>query len=213
MNLYLIRHGESEGNVSGKIQGCEDYPLSDLGQQQVSLVANYFKDIQLDYLYSSDLTRAYHTAKAIGAIKNRTIHKWEKVREVYLGPFQGLTRSEIYASFPQTKEKSILTSGVQGTETVQELTGRCQHIVEQMLLAHQEDHVGIVSHGGFISIFLMYLLIGEKWHTFHRPFQIDNTGITHIEWSKRNSKPLIHYTNKTTHLESLVDRQMKKELL
>ncbi|KHF41309.1 histidine phosphatase family protein [Halalkalibacter okhensis] len=213
MNLYLIRHGESEGNVSGLIQGCKDFPLSDLGEQQVELVADYFKDVQLDYLYSSDLTRAYHTAKAIGALQNRTVHKWEKVREVYLGPLQGLTRTEIYETFPVVNETSILTSGIPGTETVQELTERCQHVIDQMLLAHQGDHVGIVSHGGFISIFLMYLLTGEKWYTFHRPFQINNTGITHIEWSKRSNKPLIHYTNKTAHLESLVNQHSKKGLL
>ncbi|MDT8860955.1 histidine phosphatase family protein [Alkalihalobacillus sp. MEB130] len=213
MNLYLIRHGESEGNVSGKIQGWEDYPLSELGQEQMSLVANYFKDIRLDYLYSSDLMRAYETAKAIGSVTKRTVHKWEKVREVHLGPLQGLTRPQIYERYPVTKEASILTSGVEGTETVEQLSARCKHVIDQMLLAHKDDHVGIVSHGGFISIFLMYIMIGEKWHTFHRPFQINNTSITHIEWSPKTNKPIIHYTNKTTHLESVVNGFTQKGLL
>ncbi|GAE26362.1 phosphoglycerate mutase [Halalkalibacter wakoensis JCM 9140] len=213
MNLYLIRHGESEGNVSGKIQGWDDYPLSELGREQVGLVAQSLHDLPIHYIYSSDLTRAYDTAKAIGRVKNCTVHKWDKVREVYLGPLQGLTRSEIYEQYPEAKEKSIITSGVAGTETNDELTKRCEHVVNQMLLAHRNDHVAIVSHGGFISVFLMYLLTGSQWHSFHRPFQIHNTGITHIEWSKDDSKPIIHYTNNTSHLSPIQEQKSQKGLL
>ncbi len=182
MNVYLIRHGESLGNLEGKIQGWMDFSLSELGLLQVQAVANHLKDIRLDYLYSSDLTRAYETAQAIGKVKELTVHAWDQVREVNLGPFQGLSRAEIYQRFPVTEESSILTSGVEGTETIEQLTARCQHVIQQLQLAHKHDHVGIVSHGGFISILLMYVLTGEKWFTFHRPFQIGNTSITHIEW-------------------------------
>lgn len=212
MNLYLIRHGESQGNLEGKIQGWMDFPLSDLGKKQIHSVATYSKDIHLDYLYSSDLKRAYDTAQAIGHAKNLTVHTWDKIREVQLGPLQGLTRAEIYERYPVTKEKSILTSGVEGTETVERLTARCQHVIEQLLHAHKKDHVAIVSHGGFISILLMYILTGEQWSTFHRPFQIGNTSFTHIEWTEGN-KPLIHYMNRTQHLESMNDISPKMGLL
>ncbi|MFC0471187.1 histidine phosphatase family protein [Halalkalibacter kiskunsagensis] len=207
MNLYLIRHGESLGNLNGEIQGCKDYPLSELGKRQVESVARYLKNIELNYLYSSDLTRAYDTAKVIGQAKGLTVHKWEKVREVHLGPLQGLSRNEIYEQFPATLKRSILTSGINGTETTDALTKRCQYVIDQLQLAHENDDVGIVSHGGFISILLMYLLTGDQWPTLHRPFQIQNTSITHIEWSKNSNKPLIHYTNRTQHLESLMDDQ------
>jgi uncharacterized phosphatase len=213
MNLYLIRHGESVGNLTGKIQGCKDYPLSELGKQQVGSVAHYLKSSQLNYLYSSDLTRAYDTAAIIGKSKGLTVHKWDKVREVNLGPLQGLSRAEIYEKYPITVERSILTSGIKGTETINDLTKRCQYVIDQLQLAHENDHVGIVSHGGFISIFLMYLLTGEQWHTYHRPFQIRNTSITHIEWPKRSKKPLIHYTNWTEHLELLLDNKSQKGAL
>lgn len=179
-----------------------DFPLSELGRKQVEAVARHFKDIRLDYLYSSDLARAFETAQAIGQAKDLTVHPWDKVREVHLGPFQGLSREAIYEQFPMTKEKTILTSGVEGTETVEQLTARCHHVILQLQLAHKNDHVAIVTHGGFISIFLMYMLTGDKWSTYHRPFQIGNTSITHIEWISEN-KPLIHYTNQTEHLEPL----------
>lgn len=213
MNLYLIRHGESTGNLAGIIQGCDNFPLSDLGRSQAEFLANSFKDMQLDYIYSSDLTRASDTAKALAKKKNLSVHEWEKVREVHLGPLQGLTRSEIYERFPETIENSILTSGVKGTETVAELSERCQYVMDQLQRAHKNDHVAIVSHGGFLSILLMYLLTGDQWHLLHRPFQIGNTSISHIEWPKNRRKPLIHYINRTGHLDVLTDQSANMGLL
>ncbi|MEC2072389.1 histidine phosphatase family protein [Alkalihalophilus marmarensis] len=209
MNLYLIRHGESEGNRLGKIQGWSDFPLSEIGKKQALKLGNFFQGIQLDYLYSSDLTRAHDTALAIGSEKDLTVHKWEKVREVNLGPFQGLSRDEIYEQFPEVRETSILTSGIAGTESVHELTERCKYVVDQLKRAHKNDHVAIVSHGGFISIFLMYLMIGDNWGEFHRPFQIGNTSISHIELS-RSGKPLFHYINRDHHLsmEGMASKKM-----
>ncbi|MFC0557493.1 histidine phosphatase family protein [Halalkalibacter alkalisediminis] len=213
MNLYLIRHGESTGNLAGKIQGWENFPLSDLGRRQADLLANYLKEIQLDYIYSSDLVRASDTAKTIAKKKSQSVNEWDKVREVHLGPLQGLSRSEIYERFPETIENSILTSGVVGTETIEELTARCQYVIEQLQRAHKNDHVAIVSHGGFISILLMYLLTGEQWHMLHRPFQIGNTSISHIEWPKNRTKPLIHYINRTGHLDVLTEESANMGLL
>ncbi len=65
MKLYFIRHGESEGNKQGKIQGTMDFPLSDLGERQADAVAEFTKSLSIDQIYTSDLTRALHTAQAI----------------------------------------------------------------------------------------------------------------------------------------------------
>ncbi|MET3505331.1 histidine phosphatase family protein [Halalkalibacter oceani] len=212
MNVFFIRHGESMGNRQGKIQGWMDFELSELGIKQAQLLAAYSENLALDYLYSSDLTRAYDTAKAIAARNHLDVRKWTKVREVHLGPLQGLSRPDIYERFPETKERSILTSGLEGTESVEQLTKRCRFVVEQLLLAHQNDNIAIVSHGGFISILLTYLLAGEQWPSLHRAFQIGNTSITHVEWTKEQ-KPVIHYTNQTIHLSSLLEPSNKIGLL
>lgn len=199
MNLYLVRHGESMGNCTGKIQGWMDYPLSELGKKQIRLLANHFERSPLTHLYSSDLSRAFETAEAIGEANGLAAMKWDQIREVNLGPFQGLSRNEIYEKFPATKENSILTSGVEGTETVDELTTRCRNVIEFLHQSHENDHVALVSHCGFISIFIMYILLGEEWAAAHRPFQIGNTSISHVEWTK-DKKPLIHFINQTAHL-------------
>ncbi|WP_209124189.1 histidine phosphatase family protein [Alkalihalobacillus sp. BA299] len=206
MKLYFIRHGESEGNKLGIIQGWKDFSLSNEGKQQARYLSDYFQHKQLDYIYSSDLIRAYETANEIAKVKNITPHKWDKLREINLGPLEGKTREDIYTQYPQAKERTLLTSGIMGTETVEEITARCHYILEQMRTAHEGKHVALVAHGGLISIALMFILFGDDWHLHHRPFQIDNTSVTFIEW-KNDRKPIIHYINKTTHLE-LQDQEL-----
>ncbi|WNF36762.1 histidine phosphatase family protein [Bacillaceae bacterium IKA-2] len=200
MILYLIRHGQSVANEKGIIQGRKDFPLSDLGQNQVKLLGEYFASESIDYLYASDLTRALDTANAIGDRLPLNTIKWDKIREIGLGPLEGKTKNEIYLQYPQLNDSnSILTTGLAGTELVPEITERCKYVLDQLLSGHKRHRVALVSHGGFISIFLMYLMVAEKWNDFHRPFVINNTGISKIEFSE-NKKPVFRYINNTTHL-------------
>ncbi|WP_078551561.1 histidine phosphatase family protein [Bacillus alkalicellulosilyticus] len=201
MRLYLVRHGESLGNVQGIIQGQADFPLSPLGQIQVQQLGKHFQSIPFDYIYSSDLTRAQETAQAIASNREKTIHPWEKVREIFLGPLQGKTQQEIFTEYPELEDRALLTSGIAGTETVEDITSRCAYVWDQMTKAHQDNDVVIVSHGGFISIFIMYLMLGNDWHLHHRPFHIGNTGITLIE-AKAGRKPVFHYINDTSHIRT-----------
>lgn len=201
MNLFLIRHGQSIANESGIIQGTKDFPLSPLGEKQVKHLGEFLSSQLFDYIYSSDLSRAHQTAEAISAYHPLEVIKWEKIREINLGPLEGKTRQEIYLQFPELKDrtKSILTTGIPGTETVEDLTVRCRYVLQQLHIAHKNKNVALVSHGGFISIFLMYLMFGDDWYTNHRPFVIGNTGITKIEFLE-NDKPIFHYINNDAHL-------------
>ncbi|OLO25597.1 histidine phosphatase family protein [Alkalihalophilus pseudofirmus] len=211
MYLYFIRHGESEGNKLGIIQGWQDFSLSGVGKKQAEQLAHFLESKPLDFIYCSDLTRAYETASVVAERQQLTAHKWEKLREINLGPLEGKTRKEIDDQYPEVKEHSLLTSGVVGTESVSEITSRCKYLLDQMSHAHDGKHVALVAHGGLISIMLMYILLGDEWHLYHRPFQIDNTSITLVEF-KSDRKPSIHYINRTTHLE-LEELQQNDSLL
>lgn len=202
LKLYLIRHGQSTANDQGIIQGCKDFPLSELGKEQAKLVGEFFINQKFDAIYSSDLTRAYDTASEVSKHQNVPIEKWEKLREVNLGPLEGKTRREMEREFPQVKDSSsILTTGLEGTETIVQITERCHDVCQHVLQMHKHlDHeVALVSHGGFISIFLMYLMFGEEWNEAHRPFVVGNTGVTKVEFN-REGKPVFHYINRDTHL-------------
>ncbi len=212
MNLYLIRHGQSVANDGGIIQGHKEFPLSEAGQKQASLLGEFLASQSFDYIYSSHLMRAQKTAAAISAHQPLDVIKWEEICEIGLGPLEGKTRQEIYLQFPELKDesKSILTTGIAGTETVKEITDRCHSVLEQLLSGHKRHNVILVSHGGFISIFLMYLMYGDEWHKAHRPFVISNTGVSKIEFLD-NGKPVFHYINSDAHL-LLANMQRESEL-
>lgn len=200
MILYLIRHGQSVANESGIIQGRKQFPLSDLGQKQAKLLGEFFATKSIDYIYSSDLVRAFETAQAISEHQPVDVTKWEQIREIGLGPFEGKTKNEIHLQFPEVKEMpSILTTGLEGTETVEEITVRCKYVLGQLLAAHKRHKVALVSHGGFISIFLMYLMFGDNWNDSHRPFVVGNTGVSKIEFIE-GDRPIFHYINNDAHL-------------
>ncbi|SDH42708.1 uncharacterized phosphatase [Alteribacillus persepolensis] len=198
MDIYLIRHGESEGNLAKKLQGCQDFELSSAGKQQAARLGEHFSTTALDYIYSSDLTRAYETAKAIEKHQSLQVMTASTLREIYLGPLQGKTREQIYKEYPEVKNKSLLQSGIEGTETDEQITDRCRSIYDMLKKVKQGEKAALVSHGGLLSIFLMYLLAGDAWHTLHRPFRIDNTGVTKLSWE--NEKLSIHYINQYHHL-------------
>lgn len=200
--IYFVRHGQSIANKQGIIQGHAEFPLSELGEQQVKLVGNWFSDMRLTTILTSDLQRARYTAQAIekGQNGNDVVFQAEPlVREVGLGPLEGKTRAQMAELFPEMKSEALLTSGIKGTETVDQITRRCEQLTEQ-LTAASSGNIAVVSHGGFISIYLMYLIAGAVWDQANRPFVIGNTGITKVVFT--NGTPKIHYTNKQQHLET-----------
>lgn len=201
MNLYLIRHGESEGNLLGRIQGHANYVLTVQGRKQAEFLGSYLKGLDINYLYSSDLLRAFATAEIASSSLQIAPMPWEKIREVNLGPLQNKTRAQIYQTYPQVLETSILTSGIEGTESIDELSLRCNDVVTELRNKHMNENVALVSHGGFISVFLMYLFLGDDWSKYDRPFQINNTSVSRVEWKDHRQSPLIHYTNQTIHLD------------
>ena len=94
--LYILRHGETEWNKQNRTQGCSnDLSLSHYGINQVKEVANRFKNILVDTLYSSDLKSAYETADEISKIVNQPVNKTLSLGEMNFGCWKGLPSQEI----------------------------------------------------------------------------------------------------------------------
>ena len=92
MRLILIRHGETEWNVSGRYQGQTDIPLSDRGRAQAEALGRRFASIPVDAVYSSPLQRAYDTAAAIARVKGLPIQKADGLKELDFGEWDGNTK-------------------------------------------------------------------------------------------------------------------------
>ena len=99
VSVCFVRHGETDANITDRLQGQSDFPLNELGKAQAELVAERLKGEAFDVILSSDLSRALYTAEKIAA--GRPIICMEALREWHFGKWQGLTRDEIISRYPE----------------------------------------------------------------------------------------------------------------
>ncbi|HNR00235.1 MAG TPA: histidine phosphatase family protein, partial [Trueperaceae bacterium] len=92
VELWLIRHGETEWNRQGRIQGHSDNPLNDLGRAQARALGGRLAVVRFDRIYSSDLGRAIETARLV--FPDRAIETDVRLREVSAGVLEGKVSSE-----------------------------------------------------------------------------------------------------------------------
>jgi 2,3-bisphosphoglycerate-dependent phosphoglycerate mutase len=161
MKLIAVRHGETEWNAELREMGHLDSPLTPLGIQQAQALGHRLKNLGFDALYSSDLGRAVQTAEIIGRICDKPVQLNSSLRERHMGVFQGLTRQEISEKYPEQMaayERIGFLDLIPGGETAQERTDRSVRILTEIASRHPEQTVVVVTHGGFLTGFLGFVL-------------------------------------------------------
>ena len=92
--LLLVRHGETDWNADGRLQGHTDRPLSDFGRRQAQQLADELDGERLEAIYSSDLSRARETAEVVGERLGLSVELDPDLREKDWGNWEGLTAVE-----------------------------------------------------------------------------------------------------------------------
>src|SRR3954447_15553771 len=92
--LLLVRHGETDWNAEGRLQGHTDRPLSDYGRRQAQQLAEELDGEELEAIYSSDLARASETAEIVGRRLGPPTVLDPDLREKDWGAWEGLTAVE-----------------------------------------------------------------------------------------------------------------------
>ncbi len=184
--IYLIRHGQTDWNLAGKLQGQTDIPLNATGKLQAKKVAHFLKNkqISLKALYSSDLQRAHQTAHEIGQIFSLNVVLASNLREGYFGKLEGLTKQEAVDLFgPYSLEDNA--PAVVGAEPREVLIGRIIGYLEYVAQKHQGQEVAVVTHGAALGSLIRHL--GHKLEAFPA---LTNESITTIIWDE-NQKAFI----------------------
>jgi probable phosphoglycerate mutase len=152
--LVLVRHGETSWNVEGRIQGHADIALNGLGVAQAEALGIRLARERFDAVYSSDLIRAFHTARPAVRDPDRTIIKDRRLRERHLGVLQGLSGEQAMADQPaawkafKSRDPDLeLADG----ESLGEFSRRVVGFVEDILEAHAGERVLVVTHGGVLD--------------------------------------------------------------
>ena len=156
--LYLIRHGRTEWNDLGRMQGWADPALDALGRQQAQALARRLYSESFAAFYSSPLVRARATAEAVAAGHHMRVLLDDRLRERNLGAWTGLTFEQARQRDPRLAEGDWRLEGPPGGENQADLMARVAAVIDEIAARHPEGTVAVFSHGGALSAYLEHLL-------------------------------------------------------
>lgn len=169
--LYIVRHGRTEWNEKGIIQGHSDSPLTEVGEIQAKMIAEKFKNIKFDYVFSSDLGRAMETAKIINAEHKLTIKATELLRERTYGEIEG-TSTYNFKEWENlikdlSDEEHYIFKYKDNIESDEEIYTRFLTFIREVAIIEPGKTLLIISHGGFMRAILIKLGLGNYKNMKH----------------------------------------------
>ena len=186
MKLYIVRHGESEMNLEGRLAGHLPTPLSPLGVTQAKCLGARLKKEKFDILYSSDLLRARQTtAEILNEVSVPVIYD-ERLRERTWGDFDNILVDDFIKIVKDSGEEYHLYKPPAG-ESLEEVVNRAEAFLAFLLSKHLGQTVLLSAHHSLNKAIIKILLqmSWEEWpgikqnntcvnkFTFHSPSQVD----------------------------------------
>ena len=166
--ILLARHGQSDWNAAKRWQGHADRPLTDLGRAQARELADRLAATDVEAVYSSDLQRARDTAAVVAAAKGLDVATTPDLREVDVGSWSGLTRSEAEERYPDAYARwHAGGEGWDDGETYEQLSVRVVDALGRISREHHGERVLVVAHGGTIRA-IHAAALGVDVHTYRR---------------------------------------------
>ncbi len=147
--IYLIRHAQSEGNLYRRALGWYDGRVTALGWKQIAALEARFRDISINAVYASDLSRAKETAQAVTVPKGLELHSQPAFREIHLGELTNIPYGELIYHHPALYDAFFSYSpqwAPEGGETFQQVARRVTSAFFQVAATHSGETVAIFSH-------------------------------------------------------------------
>ncbi len=205
--FLLIRHGETDWNRAGKFQGQIDVPLNENGRNQASLAAEFLKTIQIDFAFTSPMSRPKETAQII--LQDRTelvLNEDADLREIGHGLWEGKFEAEIKAEYPgelerwQSHPESVqMPEGENLQDVWIRATAAWQKIIAQV--GNQTQTGIVVAHDATNKVLLCNLLglgLADIWK-----IKQGNGAVTVIDYPDGiEGQPVIQALNLTSHLSA-----------
>lgn len=197
--IYIVRHGQTEWNILGKTQGHGDSNLTAKGREQAELLAESMTKYPIDYIYSSDLGRAYQTAEIIGNKLSIEVEKTEALREMNFGTWEGRIIKDIIEEDPELykmwRNEPHLAKIPQG-ETLSQIKERTDAFIKEINEKYDGKHIVLVTHSLCARIMLLSFLDSDVKNIYR--INQANTALNIIEL--RDYGPVVMKMNDTTHI-------------
>jgi probable phosphoglycerate mutase len=200
--LYLIRHAQGQGNLHHFAQGHLDSGVTELGTAQISALERRFEHVDIDKVYSSDLSRAVLTAQAVAKPKALPIQTRPDLREICVGVWEGRNWDEIRQEYPRQLDAFLRNSEdwrVPGSETMEQVRRRMMTALVEISEENDGKTVAVFSHGCALRLALGAML-GQR--------QEDgvggNTSVSKAEYDHGSFRVL--YRDDMSHLNESVEK-------
>ncbi len=183
MKIYITRHGETQWNKEGRMQGWQNSNLSENGIENAKKLGTRLKDINFDYIYCSPLGRTVDTAKYIRQDKDTEIILIDDLKEMGFGKWEGMEHDTIKELYPTEYfnfwNKPHLYNPIEG-ESFDELFERVKGVLNQVKDNTEVENILIVSHA--VVIKAIYAIIKKQplEELWNPPF-LQGTSLTIIE--------------------------------
>ena len=152
--IYILRHGETDWNAIGKLQGREDIELNEKGKQQAKAIAQYFFEISADVVVSSPLKRAFETAQIIAnTLEIDSIKIYNDLTERCWGDASGM--------LPETRKNTFPEGKAPNQEEFEDLRLRGINELSKIEEEYRGKTIVVVSHGAIINSMLYTISNGE----------------------------------------------------
>jgi probable phosphoglycerate mutase len=154
--LCIARHGETDWNKSGILQGWFDVPLNDLGRSQAQALAAKLANAGFDAIWASPLARAHETADIVAAVLGLpppTSH--DGLKEKHFGAIQGIPKSELAELNPALLEQILRRNPAAefvGGEGLDEFVDRVLAALDDIGARHAGERVLVVTHGWVLDV-------------------------------------------------------------
>lgn len=159
--LYVVRHGATTLSAEDKFSGSVDVALSDEGRAQAARLGERLKGEGLTAAYASPLSRARETAEIVAGACGLGVEARDGLREIGHGRWEGMTRRDVEAKFGEEYaawEQDPFTFAPEGGETGLAVLARALPVVRELVSAHPDQIVLVVSHKATLRLLISSLL-------------------------------------------------------
>jgi len=202
LRVFVIRHGETTWVRERRFAGSRDVPLTDVGRRQCAAVARALAGTGIAAIYASPLERARASAELIAEPYRLPVRIAPAFAEMAFGAWEGLTRDDIRARFPEAWEQWRSTPHLcapLGGETIAKVGERVAAGVAELRQAHADQTIVLVSH----SIVMRVMVLNALGLGLDRLWTVDAApgGITELEYEP--DWATVHRMNTVSHLDGV----------
>ena len=182
MKIYFIRHGETDWNKEGRLQGRANIPLNENGRRVAELTREGLKQVKFDAAFTSPLIRARETAEIILEGRGIEIQDEDRIIEVAFGEYEGAKKNEADENIERFFHKPECYKAENGAESIETLFAREKEFLNELFQSkkHQDSTILVSTHGAALSG-IICVLKGYEKKDFWKEGLHKNCGITIVE--------------------------------